>query len=112
MKKLFTIGMLTLFGLSLLSAGTPTRPKTCVISIVAPTKVGNAQLKPGDYKVKVEGSNAVFTELESSKSVTTPVKVEDGNEKFDETRVQITRTSGAAVLEEIDLGGSKTKLEF
>ena len=112
MKKLLAIGVLTLFSLSLLSGGTAPRIKSCLITITNPTKAGSVQLKPGEYRVKVAGSNATFTEVNSSKSATTPVKIEDGNEKFDDTRVQITKGTGTDHLDEIDLGGTKTKLEF
>lgn len=111
MKKLLATGVLTLFSISLLSAGTP-RAKSYEITIVSPTKAGSVQLKPGQYKVKVEGSNAIFTEVNSSKSLSTPVKVETGDKKFDDTTVQITKDGGTERLDEIDLGGSKTKLEF
>ncbi|SPE38545.1 conserved exported hypothetical protein [Candidatus Sulfopaludibacter sp. SbA6] len=111
MKKLLATGVLTLFSLSLLSAGTP-RAKSYEITIVSLTKAGSVQLKPGQYKVKVEGSNAIFTDVNSSKSVTTPVKVETGDKKFDDTTVQITKDGDTNRLDEIGLGGSKTKLEF
>jgi len=115
MKKLLVIGVLALSSLSttarsgqrhLLSA------KTYEITITAPTKAGSVQLKAGQYKVKVEGSNAIFTEMDSAKSLTTPVKVETCDKKFDDTTVQITKDGDINRLEEIDLGGSKTKLEF
>jgi len=50
--------------------------------------------------------------MNSSQSLTTPVKVETGDKKFDDTTVQITKDGDTNRLEEIDLGGSKTKLEF
>jgi len=106
MKKLLAMGALTLFSLSILSA------KTYQITITAPTKAGSVQLKPGEYKLKVDGSNATFTEVNSYKSVTTPVKVENGDKKYDDTRVQITKDGATDKLEDIELGGSKTKLEF
>jgi len=106
MKKLLAIGALTLFSLSILSA------KTYQITITAPTKAGSAQLKPGEYRLKVDGSNATFTDVNSSKSVTTPVNVENGDKKYDDTRVQITRDGDTDRMEDIELGGSKTKLEF
>lgn len=106
MKKLFAIGVLTLASLSLLSA------KTYEIILTAPTKAGSVQLKPGQYKLKVEGNNATFIDQNSSKSFTTPVKVETGDKKFDDTKVQSTKDGNTDKLEEIDLGGSKTKLGF
>jgi len=106
MKKLLAIGVLSLFSLSILSA------KTYEITISAPTKAGSVQLKPGEYKLKVDGSNATFTEVNSSKSVTTPVKVENGDKKYDDTRIQITKDGDTDKLEDIELAGSKTRLEF
>lgn len=106
MKKIVAIGALALSSLTLLNA------KTYDIVITSPTKAGAVQLKPGQYKLKVEGSNATFTNQDTSKSVTTPVKVETGDKKFDDTKVQSTKDGDVDKLEEIDLGGSKTKLGF
>jgi len=86
--------------------------KSYEIILSSPTKAGNVQLKPGQYRLKVEGSNATFTNLETSKSVTTPVKVENGDTKFDTTKVQSSKDGDTEKLQEIDLGGSKTKLGF
>jgi len=106
MKKILAISALALSSLTILSA------KTYEIILTAPTKAGSVQLKPGQYKLKVEGANATFTDENSSKSFTTPVKVETGDKKFDDTKVQSTKDGDVDRLEEIDLGGSKTKLGF
>jgi hypothetical protein len=86
--------------------------KTYQITLSSPTKAGSIQLKAGQYKLTVNGSNAIFTEVDSSKSFTTPVKVENVDTKFDDTRVQSTKEGDTDKIEEIDLGGSKTKLGF
>src|SRR5215469_6716574 len=104
MKKLIITGVLALSSLSLLSA------KTYEILLTSPAKAGTVQLKPGQYTLKVEGSNAIFTEVNSSKSFTTPVKVQAVDKKFDDTQVQTTKDGDSDRIEEIDLGGSKTKL--
>jgi hypothetical protein len=106
MKKLLAISALALSSLTILSA------KTYEIIFTAPTKAGSVQLKPGQYKLKVEGSSATFTDENSAKSFTTPVKVENSDTKFDDTKVQSTKDGDVDRLEEIDLGGSKTKLGF
>lgn len=106
MKKLLAISALALASLTMLSA------KTYEIILSAPTKAGSVQLKPGQYSLKVEGSNATFTDKESAKSFTTPVKVETVDKKYDDTKVQTTKDGGTDRIEEIDLGGSKTKLGF
>jgi len=106
MKKIFLAGVLSLASLTILSA------KSYEIVLSNPTKVGSVQLKAGQYTLKVQGSNAVFTSVDTAKSFTTPVKVETGETKFDETKVQSSKQGDTDQLKEIDLGGSKTKLGF
>jgi hypothetical protein len=106
MKKFLVVAGLAISSLTVLSA------KTYEIVLSSPTKAGSVQLKPGQYKLKVDGANAIFTDLNTSKSYTTPVKVENGDKKFDDTRVQSTKDGDSEKINEIDLGGSKTKLGF
>jgi hypothetical protein len=106
MRKFIVVATLALASLTVVSA------KTYEIILSSPTKAGNVTLKAGQYKLKVDGSNATFTEINGSKSFTTPVKVETTDKKFDDTRVQSTKDGSTDKIEEIDLGGSKTKLGF
>ena len=106
MKKLCVVGVLALSSICILSA------KTYEITLTAVTKAGSVQLKPGQYTLKIQGNNAIFTDGNSGKSFTTPVKVEATDKKFDDTKVQSTKEGETEKIEEIDLGGSKTKLGF
>ena len=106
MKKILAISVIALSSLSIVCA------KSYDIVLSNPTKAGNVQLKPGQYKLKIDGSNATFTEVDSSKSFTTTVKVETNQKKFDGTKVQSKKDGDVDRLEEIDLGGSTTKLSF
>jgi len=106
MKKFLAIGLLAVSSLSVLSA------KTFEIILSTATKAGSVQLKPGQYKLKVEGDKATFTDVNSAKSFTTPVKVQEGDKKFNDTRVQSSKEGDTDKIEEIDLGGTKTKLGF
>jgi hypothetical protein len=106
MKKLFVVGVLALSSLCILSA------KTYELTLTSVTKAGSVQLKPGQYTLKIQGTNAIFTDVNSSKTFTTPVKVEATDKKFDDTKVQSTKDGDTEKIEEIDLGGSKTKLGF
>ena len=54
----------------------------------------------------------MFIEVETSKSFTTPAKLEDTDQKFDQTVVDTSVTDGMAKVKDIQLGGSKTKLSF
>jgi hypothetical protein len=106
MTKMFTVGVLAIASLSIANA------KTYEITLAAPTKAGSVQLKPGQYSLKIDGSNAVFTFMETSKQFTTPVKVETTDKKFEETKVDASKSGANDVINDIELGGSKTKIEF
>lgn len=104
--RLLLTGALALASLSIASA------KAYQITVDEPTQAGMVQLKPGDYKVKVDGSNAVFTNLDSGKSVSTPVKVENTGKKHDVTAVDTSKATGSAKMEAIELGGTDETIEF
>ena len=106
MKRLLVLSVLSVCSFAIANA------KTYSIVLANPTMAGSVQLKAGEYKVKVNGSNAVFTEVNSDKSVTAPTKVENSDKKYDQTTVQTTNEGGSDRLTEIDLGGSTTKLSF
>jgi hypothetical protein len=106
LKKSLCLAVLALSSLSIASA------KTYDIVLTAPAKVGNVQLAPGEYKIKVEGSNAIFTEAQTHQSVTVPVKIENGDKKYDSTAVDSTKQGDMDHIQTIELGDSKTKLEF
>jgi len=86
--------------------------KSYDIRLDSPSMVGNQQLKPGDYKLKIEGTQAVFTDVQTAKSWTAPVKVENATQKFGDTVVESTQQGDMAHINAIDLAGSNTKLEF
>ena len=65
-KSLLFIGTLALA--SIASA------KSYDIVLSAPAKAGAVQLSAGEYSLKVQGSNAVFTNVDTGKSFTAPVK--------------------------------------
>jgi len=105
-KSLLFVGALGLASLGIASA------KSYDIFLNAPTMAGTTELKPGVYKLKVEGTQAVFSEAEGSKTWAVPVKVENAAQKFDETAVESSHQGDMAHIQAIDLGGSNTKLEF
>ena len=107
MKNLFVAaGVLALSTLSF--AGV----KTYEITLSSPSKAGNVQLKAGQYKLKVDGSTATFIGVEDSKTASTQVKVVPTDKKFETTIVDAAKDGDTAVIKDIELGGSKTKLEF
>jgi len=106
-KKLsLALGILALGALSFAFA------KTYDIAITHPAKAGKQQLTAGEYRLKVEGANAVFTDVRTSKSFSVPVKIETGDKKFSVTSVDTTQEGEGERINSIQLGGSTTKLEF
>jgi hypothetical protein len=105
-KSILLVGALALSTLSIASA------KSYDITITVPAKVGNAQLAVGDYKVTVDGTNVVFTNRDTAKQVKATAKVDTVEKKYDLTAVDTTRNGNEEQINAIELGGSKTKLEF
>jgi len=106
LKSILLAAVLAVFTLSMAFA------KTYDVTFSSPTKVGSVQLKAGDYHLKVDGNKATFIDTRSAKSVTTDVKVENGDKKFDQTMVNSTTEGGTNVVKDIELGGSKIKIDF
>jgi hypothetical protein len=105
-QKLILAGTLALGSLAVANA------KTYDIVLSGPAMAGSVQLAPGEYRLKVEGSTATFTNVQNDKSVTAPVKVEQAPKKFDQTAVDTTKQNGEDQIQSIELGGSTSKLEF
>jgi hypothetical protein len=107
MKKSLVLGVVLSLS-SLCFAG----QKSYDVIFSAPATVGSVKLAAGEYKVKVDGANAVFTDSKTFKTVSTPVKVETGTKKFQFTAVDATKAEGVDKINAIELGGSSTKLAF
>jgi hypothetical protein len=105
-KSLLFVGALSVASLGIASA------KTYDLKFDQPTMAGNTELKPGEYKLSVEGSQVTFKDVQSSKTWTAPVKVENSSRKFDSTVVESSNQGEMAHIQAIDLGGSNLKLEF
>ena len=106
LKSVLLATVLAIFTLSMTFA------KTYDVSFSSTTKVGSVQLKAGDYHLKVDGNKATFIEVNSAKATTTDVKVENSDKKFDQTTVNSTTDGGTSVVKDIELGGSKIKIDF
>jgi hypothetical protein len=107
MKKTFVLSLVLSLS-SVMFAGT----KSYQLVFASPAKVGSVKLAPGEYTLKIDGANAVFTNNQNSKSVTAPVKVETGAKKFQVTSVDSTKDGDVDTVKSIELGGSTTTLAF
>jgi hypothetical protein len=85
--------------------------KSYDITIIATVKAGDVELKPGQYKLKIENGQAVFTDSHD-KSVTVPAKVENAEKKFNSTRVETASHDGTDTIQAIDIGDSNTRVKL
>jgi hypothetical protein len=94
-------------GLSIASA------KTYTVLLDRPAMAGNVQLKPGHYKVNVEGTTATLADVKKAKDVEATGQVASADRKFPETTLQFSQdNNGQSRVHEIDLGGTTTKVQF
>lgn len=101
MKGTFLL-IFALAGLAL--AGT----KSYTITLYQPSVIGNTELKAGSYKVDVLDQKAVIHNGKTTSEV--PVKVETNDSKYADTSVRFNTDGGKYRVQEIHLGGTKTKL--
>lgn len=79
-------------------------------SIFEPSTVAGKVLKPGEYKIELNGEKAMIKV--GKEVVEAPVKLANGNEKFSETSVRYSTLNGKMAVQEIRLGGTKTTVVF
>jgi hypothetical protein len=93
-------------GLSIASA------KTYDVTFDNASKVGNVELKPGKYSLLVMDDTRVkFTDAKGQ-AIEASAKVSTVDKKFQATQVDMKTVNGSAQVNEIDLGGTKTKILF
>ena len=83
--------------------------KSYVISLPNKTQVGTTVLKPGDYSLSVNGSEAVLTDDDGHRTKVT-AKVEASDIVFPYTSVVCTPVNGMDRLEYIGIKGTKDKI--
>jgi|SRR5579872_5953717 hypothetical protein len=103
-KSLLLIATLALAGIA--------NAKSYTIMLSAPTKAGSVRLAAGEYSIKVQDSNAIFTNVQSGKTFTTVVKTETADKKFDVTAVVTDSKDGDSYITSVEFGGSHTKIEL
>jgi hypothetical protein len=104
-KSLLIAGALTFSSFAF--AGT----KSYEFKLSEPATLGSTELKPGEYKIKVEGSQATLHDEQTGKSFTMNVKIEHAERKFDQTIVKSVNKDGKGQVLEIQLGGTDNRVE-
>jgi len=80
------------------------------ITLTQPAAVQGTVLKAGDYSLTLRETKLTIAADTGKKPLEVTVKLETTDKKFDATSVRIDTANGKAVISEIRLGGTKTKL--
>jgi hypothetical protein len=97
--------------LLLLVAGLVASAKTYNFSVDGVTQIGTAELKAGEYKVKVDGQQVSLVDR-AGHQIETTAKLESADHKFTHTAIAISTKDGGARILSIELGGSSNKVVF
>lgn len=104
MIKKLALGFCT-FALAVASAA------TYHVTLYQPSMINGSELQPGDYKLEVDGDKATFKQ--GKKTAEAPVKIVEADKKYGSTSFKYDNGSdGKYRLQEICVGGSKTRLVF
>jgi hypothetical protein len=76
------------------------------LTLTDPAWVGNTQLKPGEYKVEMQGSEAIFRS--ARQTIEAPAAEEKADKKFPYTSFE----SVDSKIREIHLGGTNTTIKL
>ena len=79
------------------------------ITLFQPSLVNGTELKAGDYKLEVVDDSKIVIS-QGKQRVEAAVKVESADTKFGSTTVRYQNGDGKYRLQEIRVGGTKTKL--
>lgn len=79
------------------------------VTLYKPTNINGTQLKPGDYKLELEGDKVVMKQGKTT--VESNVTVQNAPAKFNTTSVGYT-ADVADKIQEIRIGGTNLKLLF
>lgn len=98
----------TIITFAALTMGAVGQAATYHVTLLKPTVVAGQELKPGDYKLEVNNDTAVISH--GNVSVETKVKTVEAEKKFDSTTVKYAIDGEKYKLQEIGIGGKRTKL--
>jgi len=78
------------------------------VTLFQPSTLNGVELKPGEYKVQVEGEKLTLQKGKLKAEAT--VKTEQNGEKFSSTTIRYINGDGKMRITEIRIGGTNTKL--
>jgi len=99
------VALLALLAISLVSA------KTFKFTIPEIAQAGDVQLKPGEYKLQVDGSKAVLMDKDGH-PIDVQAKVEASDLELSYTAVCLSRADGTTRIQWIYLENRKSRVAF
>lgn len=81
------------------------------VTFGAPSVLGPMEVESGSYKLSYDGPKVILT-AENGKTFETTATVQTSDKKYNDTVVHSTKVNGKDVVSEIQLGGTKTALDF
>ena len=85
--------------------------KTYSFNISDNATIGNVQVKPGEYHLRLDGSQVVLID-QAGNQIDTTAKVETADHKFNQTSVTRSTADGANRILSVQLGGSSNRVVF
>lgn len=101
--------LILLFGVAALSIAAA---KSYDVTFTSPAVLGAMEVPAGQYQLKYEGSKVTLINSVNGKRVEADATVQAMPTKFSETLVQSKHVDGKDMVDEIQLGGTKTALDF
>ena len=103
-----TMAVRSALTLTVLAMGALAQAETYHVTLLKPSVVAGKELKPGDYKVEVNNDKAVISH--GKQSIEAKVKTETADKKYGSTTVRYEMEGDKYKVQEIGIGGTKTKL--
>lgn len=86
--------------------------KSYEVTFDAPAVLGPMEVEKGLYKVSFDGSKVTLVNELTRKSFETTATVQTSEKKYNDTVVESKRDGNKLLVDEIQLGGTKTALDF
>ena len=86
--------------------------KSYDVTFASPAVLGTVEVPAGQYQLKYEGSKVTLVNASNGKRLEADATVQAMPQKFSETVVQSKRVDGKDLVDEIQLGGTTTALDF
>lgn len=103
-----TMAVRSALTLTVLAMGALAQAETYHVTLLKPSVVAGKELKPGEYKVEVNNDKAVISH--GKQSIEAKVKTEMADKKYGSTTVRYEMEGDKYKVQEIGIGGTKTKL--